>query len=127
MKKSLFVVTILSMLFFLSGCGSTSSTNNNSSTKTNSSSSQNQNTTATTSNSVNIQNFAFDPATLTVKKGATVTWTNSDSAAHQIRSATFKSNMLTKGQTFSFTFNTAGTFDYSCSVHPSMTGKIVVE
>jgi len=79
------------------------------------------------SDTVNIQNFAFDPASLTVKKGATVTWTNNDSAPHRIKSDTFNSPQLNSGQSFSFTFTTAGSFDYSCSIHPSMTGKIIVE
>lgn len=78
-------------------------------------------------NSINIQNFAFSPATLTVKKDTTVIWTNNDSAPHQIKSVTFNSNQLNKGQTFSFTFNDAGIFDYSCAIHPSMLGKIIVE
>ncbi len=79
------------------------------------------------SNAVNVQNFAFSPATLTVKKGTTVTWTNNNSAQHQIKSATFNSSQLGKGQSFSFTFNDGGTFDYSCAIHPSMLGKIIVE
>ena len=78
-------------------------------------------------NIVNIQNFAFNPATLTVKKGTTVTWTNNDSASHQIKSATFNSGSFGKGQSFSFTFNDVGTFDYSCVIHPSMLGKIIIE
>jgi plastocyanin len=76
---------------------------------------------------VDIQNFAFSPGTLTIKKDATVTWTNNDSAPHQIKSNTFNSSQLANGQSYSFTFNTVGTFDYSCSIHPSMTGKIIVE
>ena len=79
------------------------------------------------SNAVNIQNFAFNPGTMTVKKGTTVTWANNDSAQHQIKSTTFNSSQLSKGQSFSFTFNDAGTFDYSCAIHPSMLGKIIVE
>lgn len=80
-----------------------------------------------TANAVDIQNFAFSPASLTVKKGTTVVWTNNDSAPHQIKSATFNSDRLGKGQTFSFTFNDAGTFEYLCAIHPSMTGKIIVQ
>jgi plastocyanin len=80
-----------------------------------------------TSVSISIQNFAFDPADLTISKGTAVTWTNNDSAPHQIKSTTFNSSSLGKGQTFSFTFNDAGTFDYSCAIHPSMLGKIVVK
>ena len=81
----------------------------------------------TTSNSINIANFAFDPATLTVAKGTTVTWTNSDTATHQIKSDTFNSAALATGQSFSFTFNTVGSFAYSCAIHPSMTGTIIVQ
>lgn len=82
---------------------------------------------ATGSTTINIQNFAFNPGTLTVKKGATVTWTNNDSVPHQIKSDSFNSTKLTNGQNFSFTFTTPGTFNYSCAIHPSMTGKIIVE
>lgn len=82
---------------------------------------------AVDTNAINIQNFAFSPATITVKKGTTVTWTNNDSAPHQIKSATFNSSQLNKGQTYSFTFNDTGTFDYSCAIHPSMLGKIIIE
>lgn len=78
-------------------------------------------------NAVNIQNFSFSPATLTIKNGDTVAWTNNDSAPHQIKSSSFNSELMNKGQNFSFTFNDAGTFDYICSLHPSMTGKIIVE
>lgn len=81
----------------------------------------------TTTNVIDIQNFAFNPSVLTVKKGETVTWVNNDSALHQIKSVTFNSSQLSKGQTFSFTFDDTGNFDYLCSIHPSMSGKIIVE
>ncbi len=77
--------------------------------------------------SISIENFTFNPTPLTIKKGSTVTWTNDDPAPHQIKSTTFNSNQLFTGQTFSFTFDTVGTYDYSCAIHPSMLGKIVVE
>jgi len=83
--------------------------------------------TTVTANTVTLQNFSFTPATLTVKEGATVTWVNEDSVTHKIRSDTFNSSDLNKGDTFDFTFTTKGSFDYSCSIHPSMTGKIIVE
>lgn len=76
---------------------------------------------------VNIENFSFNSSSITVKKGATITWINNDSAPHGIKSAGFNSEILSQGQSFSFTFNEAGTFSYSCSVHPSMTGQIIVE
>jgi plastocyanin len=78
-------------------------------------------------NAVTIQNFAFNPATLTVKQGTKVTWTNQDTMIHKIKSATFNSPDLNQGDKFEFTFDNPGSFDYSCSIHPSMTGKIVVE
>ncbi len=78
---------------------------------------------------VTIKNFAFDPATLTISKGTTVTWTNEDSVPHQIVSDSnaFSSSPLGKGQTYSFTFSEIGTFSYHCAIHPSMKGTIAVK
>lgn len=78
-------------------------------------------------NTVTIQNFAFNPGTLTVKQGETVTWMNQDAATHKIKSDTFNSPDLNQGDKFEFIFNNKGSFDYNCSIHPSMTGKIIVE
>jgi plastocyanin len=78
-------------------------------------------------NSVSIQNYSFAPATLMVKAGTSVVWTNNDSASHTIKSADFNSGTLSKGQTFEFKFEKAGSYDYTCGIHTSMTGKIVVE
>lgn len=78
-------------------------------------------------NTVIIKNFAFSPGTLTVKQGTKVTWTNQDSAPHKIKSDTFNSSNLNNGDAFSYTFNSKGSFDYICSIHPSMSGKIIVE
>jgi len=75
---------------------------------------------------VSIKNFAFNPTPLTIKVGTTVIWTNNDSMPHQIKSTTFNSATLNNGQTFSFTFSTAGQYNYSCAIHPSMLGKIIV-
>jgi plastocyanin len=75
---------------------------------------------------VSITNFAFMPESTTVKKDATVTWTNEDSAAHTVVSSVFDSPSLGKGQTFSHTFDTAGTYSYHCSIHPSMQGTVIV-
>jgi plastocyanin len=77
--------------------------------------------------SVTISNFAFNPATLTISKGTTVTWTNQDSTQHTIKSSSFNSQTLNKGGTFEFKFDNAGTYDYSCGIHPSMKGKIIVQ
>ena len=88
-----------------------------------------------TSASVTIQNFAFSPASITVTKGTTVTWTNEDSAPHQVlndasgslaQGALFSSSTLAKGASYSFRFDTPGTYPYHCSIHPSMTATVTV-
>jgi plastocyanin len=77
---------------------------------------------------VKIDNFSFGPATLAVAVGATVTWTNRDDIPHTVVSTdkVFKSKVLDTDQKFSYTFIKAGTYPYFCSVHPKMTGSIVV-
>jgi len=77
---------------------------------------------------VSITNFAFTPATLTVPVGATVTWTNHDEEPHVIAAndGSFHSPGLGTNSTYSFTFPTAGSFDYICSIHPFMHGTVVV-
>lgn len=83
----------------------------------------------TSAKPVTIQNFAFSPASMTVAKGATVTWTNQDSVPHQIASDTnaFGGPAISQGGTYSFTFNDTGTFPYHCTIHPSMKGTITVQ
>lgn len=80
-------------------------------------------------NDVIIQNFAFSPATLTVKVGDNVTWTNQDSAGHSATAdgGNFDTGILAQGQSRSITFNKAGTYTYHCSVHPMMKGTIIVQ
>jgi plastocyanin len=78
---------------------------------------------------VTIDNFTFAPQQITVKAGDTVTWTNHDDIPHTVTSQTaiFKSKALDTDDKFSFTFATPGKYDYFCSLHPHMTGSIVVE
>jgi amicyanin len=78
---------------------------------------------------VKIEDFAFSPPSLTVKIRTAVTWLNKDDIPHTVISKTrvFKSKALDTGDSFSFTFNEAGTYEYFCSLHPHMTGTIVVE
>ncbi|HEY1890844.1 MAG TPA: cupredoxin domain-containing protein [Steroidobacteraceae bacterium] len=79
---------------------------------------------------VTISNYSFQPTTLTVAKGATVTWVNKDGDVHTIKSSggseAFGSAALDSGDRFTFTFLHAGTYHYICSVHPYMHGMIVV-
>jgi plastocyanin len=80
---------------------------------------------------VKIDNFSFGPVTLTVPAGATVRWTNRDDIPHTVVSTddpkAFKSKVLDTDEKFSFTFGKAGTYPYFCSIHPKMTGKVIVQ
>ena len=78
---------------------------------------------------VKIDNFAFTPATLTVKAGTEVTWINRDDIPHTVVSddQAIKSKALDTEDKFRFTFTKAGTYTYFCSLHPKMKGKVVVE
>ena len=77
---------------------------------------------------VHIDNFTFQPAELTVKVGTTVTWINRDDIPHLVVSAgKFHSKALDTDDKFSFTFTTPGVYDYFCSLHPHMVGRIVVQ
>jgi amicyanin len=78
---------------------------------------------------VEIDGFAFSPPSLTVKAGTTVTWRNKDDIPHTVASSTrlFKSKALDTDDSYSFTFNDPGSYEYFCTLHPHMTAKIVVE
>jgi len=84
---------------------------------------------ATTSAEVKIDNFSFGPQTVTVPVGATVTWTNHDDIPHTVVSTdgVFKSKVRDTDEKFSYTFTKAGTYPYYCTIHPKMTGKVVVQ
>ncbi len=84
---------------------------------------------APTAASVQIANFTFKAPVTTVKPGTTVTWTNADDIPHTVvsKDGVFKSKVLDSGDKFSFTFAKPGQFGYFCSLHPHMTGTIVVK
>lgn len=77
---------------------------------------------------VKIDNFSFGPAGITVSAGTTVTWVNRDDIPHTVVSTekVFKSKVLDTDEKFSYTFTKAGEFPYFCSIHPKMTGKVIV-
>lgn len=81
------------------------------------------------SRTVTIDNFVFQPMTLEITRGTTVTWVNRDDIPHVVASTTglFKSRALDTDASFSYTFTAVGSYEYFCSVHPKMTGKIVVK
>lgn len=78
---------------------------------------------------VQIGNFTFNQPTVTVKPGTTITWTNGDDIPHTVvsKDGVFKSKVLDTGDKFSFTFAKAGQFGYFCSIHPHMTGTVIVK
>jgi plastocyanin len=78
---------------------------------------------------VSMKSFAFDPVSLTVAVGTTVTWTNNDNVPHDVTAddGSFKSGSIAAGGTFAYTFTTAGTYTYQCTIHqPNMVGTIIV-
>ena len=83
--------------------------------------------TAALANTIIAKNFAFSPSELTVSAGTEVTFQNDDSTTHTFTGDGFESGNVSPGNSFKFTFNTAGTFNYHCSIHPMMTGKIIVK
>jgi plastocyanin len=79
---------------------------------------------------VSMENIKFNPSDVTVKPGETVTWVNDDSVGHDVTGDSFKSGdpgALQNGDTFEHTFDSAGTFDYVCTVHPGMKGTVTVK
>lgn len=83
---------------------------------------------ASGSNGVEIKDLAFNPASITVKAGSKVTWTNNDSATHTVTldDNSVDSGDVNAGSTFDHAFTTAGTFAYHCKIHSSMHGTVVV-
>ncbi|MGH9775038.1 MAG: cupredoxin domain-containing protein [Candidatus Acidiferrales bacterium] len=77
---------------------------------------------------VNIKDFTFDPETLTVPAGAKVTWVNKDEEPHKVagNNEEFVSQALDTDEQFTFEFKTPGTYEYYCTLHPKMIGKIIV-
>jgi len=123
--RNILIIIVVLVILAVAGCfllnrnnKSTTSTTTNTTTPT-----------ANNSNAVSIENFSFNPSEITVKKGTVVTWTNNDSTTHTVTSDTdvFKSGDLTPGNTFKFTFSQTGTFSYHCSIHTTMTGKVIVQ
>ena len=87
-----------------------------------------QTTSSVSDNTIRIKNFAFDPARMTMKVGSTARWVNLDSVPHRILFADGEdSAVLAPSQSWSRKIDKAGTYDYSCTIHPAMKGTVVVE
>lgn len=131
-RRTILVLVIATLLVFSvallqTGCGGSAATTSAVTTASQ--------TTATTGSSggggtkVTMKQFAFNPATVTVRVGDTVTWENQDGADHNVIAddGSFKSADFGQGKTFSFTFTKAGTYPYSCHIHPDMKGTVIVQ
>lgn len=112
-KMFILVGFILLLLTAVIGCGNTSS--------------EQPSASPAEKNTVIIQDYAFQPAEISIKKGETITWTNRDSVKHTATGDSFDSGLLGKGESFTQAFDKTGTFDYICTPHPYMKGKISVE
>jgi len=87
-----------------------------------------QTTSSVSANTILIKNFAFDSASITVKVGSTVRWVNQDSVPHRIVFADGADSTVLAGmQSWSRKFDQAGTYDYACTIHPTMQGTVIVE
>src|SRR5581483_936940 len=124
-----FVLLALSLLALLAACGGGSTGAASTPTVAPTATTAPTAAPAANGNSITIANFAFAPASLTVKVGTKVTWTNNDSATHTVTAlqGAFDSGDLPTGQSFSFTFTKAGTYNYHCAIHSSMTATIIVQ
>ena len=153
LKRKLVLVTVTSLLsLFLAACGPGGADSRSSSetqSTTASSAATNSNTdmsnmqmpatlspvagkemaTQSTPNQVMVENFSFQPGTLTVNAGTTVTWVNHDDEPHTVNenNKTFKSGALDTDGKFSYKFTSPGTYSYFCSIHPRMKGQIIVK
>lgn len=122
------MVAVLAISLLVAGCSASRPTASTSTSMPTASVSVTAPAAPVSGNQVNIDGFAFVPATLTVSAGATVTWTNRDEEPHTVAASdgSFHSPGMGTGATFSHTFPAAGTFDYVCSIHPMMHGTVVV-
>ena len=116
--KKIWVISLLVIVVLISGCYGPKTAAPSTTTQ------------PTAANTVEIKGFAFNPGEITVTKGTTVTWANKDSAPHTVTTTNapvaFDSGRINKGEQFSQTFDTAGTYEYYCSIHPNMRGKVIV-
>ncbi len=152
LKRKLLLVTVMSLLsLFLAACGQSAADSNGSSETSPPAPTVSRNsntdmskmempakpspaagkdmTSPSTPNQIMVENFSFQPGTLTVKAGTTVTWVNHDDEPHTVNenNKTFKSGTLDTDGKFSYKFTSPGTYSYFCSLHPRMTGQIIVK
>jgi plastocyanin len=117
MKKLFTILVILISVFLAIGCAGY---------QQNGDTGDNGEDGAVETTNVIMEDIQFKPATIQISVGDTVTWTNEDSTEHTVTSDNFDSGNLEQGETFTHTFDEAGVYDYQCTIHPSMTGTVIV-
>lgn len=138
MKRELVILLILFSVFLAIGCAGNNTGQTPNSTGAPAATSAETPGTANSSETpavsaggktidVTIQGFAFNPSSITISPGDTVKWTNMDSATHTVTGDNISSGNLKNGDTYEQTFTKPGTYNYQCSIHPSMKGMIVVK
>ena len=136
MRKSTILIIVLVIVLAIGGALALTHKSNNSSgysSSNNASSSSSSNTTnAAAAGSIDIKNMMFTPPQISIAKGGSVTWTNNDSTTHTVVDDLTNvggpaSGDIAPGSTYSFKFEKTGSFQYHCSIHPSMRGTIVVK
>jgi plastocyanin len=130
MRRILVAIVVLVLIVAGAVALSHKSNDNNSSTNTSQNSSNSSN--KPTAGTINIKNMIFAPPQITVAKGGTVTWTNNDNTTHTVVDDLSNvggphSGDIAPGSSYSFTFTKTGSFQYHCTIHPSMRGTIVVK
>jgi plastocyanin len=124
MRKEFFVFVVLLSIFLTIGCTSTKNTPTPTPTSTpNVATSQN---TTQKIVDVKIAGFAYSPSSVQISVGDKVKWTNFDNVKHDVQGSIFKSALLPQFDSYVFTFTKPGTYNYICSIHPSMQGTITV-
>jgi plastocyanin len=129
MKKAV-LTFLLVLVIFLSGCNGQTSSNDNVIANEKPTNSAAENVDTGVQVTVEIKDFAFVPQDVTINKGDTIIWKNMDSAPHTVVSTSgsdINSGSLSMGEMYLRNFKTTGTYEYHCSIHPSMKGTVIVK
>jgi len=132
MKRSTWIIIILAILIVAGGVVALTHKSSPNTVSNNAGSTSSSSSTSSSTGAIDIKNMMFTPSQITVAKGGTVTWTNNDTTTHTVTDDLSNvggpaSGDIAPGGTYSFTFNKSGSFQYHCSIHPSMRGTIVVQ
>jgi plastocyanin len=131
MRKELIILIVLFSVFLATGCASnTGNDTQKPATPTETPATPTETSAVPASGKtveITIQSFAFNSDSVTISPGDAVRWTNMDSVAHTVIGNDFSSGNLNKGESYEHIFSKAGTYDYHCSIHPSMKGAVIVK